>query len=79
MSGPDGVGLKTAFGSLVVAKDGRGRRGQDGGEALAPPARSTEATGHAGITMKVSGSKTGPGANGRRPCLVNGGWAPPYT
>ena len=27
-----------------------------------------------GITMAVTGSKTGPGANGRRPCLVNGGW-----
>ena len=33
----------------------------------------------ASITMAVTGSKTGPGANGRRPCLVNGGWGPPFT
>ena len=29
--------------------------------------------------MPVSGSKTGPGSTGRRPCLVNGGWEPTYT
>ena len=29
--------------------------------------------------MAVSGSKTGPGATGRRPCLANGNWGPPFT
>ena len=82
-SGPDGVGIKTSFGELLVAEDGRFTLKDSAGNTVAystaPPTLATEATGHDGITMPVSGSKTGPGANGRRPCLTNGGWGPPFT
>ena len=83
-SGPNGsVGIKTSFGELSIDRDGRfelfDADGTRVAHATAVPAISTEATGHQGITMAVSGSKTGPGANGRRPCLTNGGWGPPYT
>ena len=82
VTGPDGVGLRASFGELLVAADGRFTLRDSGGRLVAratgPPALAPEATGHDGITMPVSGSKTGPGANGRRPCLVNGGWGPPF-
>jgi alpha-glucosidase len=82
VSGPDGVGLLTSFGELLVAADGRFTLRDAGGHlvarAIGPPALAAEATGHDGITMPVSGSKSGPGANGRRPCLVNGGWGPNF-
>jgi hypothetical protein len=84
-SGPNGsVGIKTSFGELRIDRDGRFELFDADGARVAHatakgPAISTEATGYQGITMGVSGSKTGPGANGRRPCLTNGGWGPPYT
>jgi hypothetical protein len=77
-------GVKTAFGELLVADDGRwilkDASGKQVAAATEPPKLTTEqgADGmgakRPGITMVVTGSKTGPGANGRRPCLVNGGW-----
>ena len=75
--------IRTAFGELTIDQVGRftlkDAEGNDVAHATGPPTLSKEATGHEGITMPVSGSKTGPGANGRRPCLVNGGWGPPFT
>jgi hypothetical protein len=82
-SGPEGEGIKTSFGELVVGTDGRFILKDATGKVIAhatePPVLAKEATGHESITMPVSGSKTGPGANGRRPCLTNGGWGPPFT
>ena len=78
VSGPDGVGIRTGFGELVVSSDGRftlkDAAGNTVAAASAVPSLAEEGSGHAGITMPVSGSKNGPGATGRRPCLVNGGW-----
>ena len=77
-------GLKAAFGELLIAANGvwvlNDPAGKQVAAATAPPKLSMEhGTGseggqRPGITMAVTGSKTGPGANGRRPCLVNGGW-----
>jgi hypothetical protein len=82
-SGPEGNGIKTSFGELLVGKDGRFTLKDATGKIIAhatgPPVLAKEVTGHESITMPVSGSKTGPGANGRRPCLTNGGWGPPFT
>ena len=77
----EGSGIKTAFGELLVSKAGlftlKDASGKVVAAAKSAPTLSTEATGNVGITMAVSGSKTGPGATGRRPCLVNGGWVSP--
>ena len=73
-SGSEGEGVKTSFGELLVSKDGRFTLKDAAmkivAQALSPPVLVKEATEHDGITMRVSGSKLGPGANGRRPCLV---------
>ena len=61
--GADGEGIRTDFGEILVRSDGRFTLKDASGNiisaALAPPSLATEATGHAGITMPVSGSKTG--------------------
>ena len=77
-------GVRTAFGALLIGDDGRfvlqDAAGRTIVAATAPPALVADgATGRYGITMPTSGSKTGPGATGRRPCLANGNWGPPYT
>lgn len=78
IKGPEGEGIKSSFGELLIDSTGRftlkDSTGKIVSRAVKPPVLAKEATGHESITMPVSGSKTGPGANGRRPCLVNGGW-----
>eukprot|EP01047_Picozoa_sp_COSAG01_P062658 COSAG01_NODE_8001_length_2958_cov_1.785939_1_plen_166_part_00 len=75
-SSPEGGGIQTAFGQLLISADGRftlkDAAGKTVAAATAAPTLATEASsGHRpAITMRVSGSKTGPGATGRRPCLV---------
>ena len=89
VSSAEGDGIKASFGSLLISDDGRftlkDSAGKTVASATAPPTLAKEASlrkagpSMDGITMAVSGSKTGPGANGRRPCLVNGGWGAPFT
>ena len=77
-------GIQTAFGSLLIGEDGRFRLEDAAGKTLvaatAPPTLVADGgSGRDGILMPTSGSKTGPGATGRRPCLANGNWGPPFT
>ena len=78
-------GVRTAFGALLIGDDGRFMLQDAAGRtvvaATSPPALVADdgASGRQGILMPTSGSKTGPGATGRRPCLANGNWGPPYT
>ena len=78
-------GVRTAFGTLLIGGDGRFTLQDAAGRtvvaATSPPALVADdgASGRHGILMPTSGSKTGPGATGRRPCLANGNWGPPYT
>ena len=78
-------GVRTAFGALLIGDDGRFALQDSAGRtvvaATSPPALVADdgASGRQGILMPTSGSKTGPGATGRRPCLANGNWGPPYT
>lgn len=62
-AGADGDGIRTHFGEILVRSDGRFTLKDANGTiiaaAAAPPTLASEASGHAGITMPVSGSKTG--------------------
>ena len=88
-SRPAGGGVKTAFGELLVDNEGKFTLKDAAGKVVVrasgpprlvmQPKVGTAGVPHEGISMPVTGSKTGPGANGRRPCLVNGGWGPPFT
>jgi hypothetical protein len=80
------VGIQTSFGKLLVDPETgmftlKDAAGATLAAATAPPVLALEAVPDpAGyITMPVSGSKTGPGATGRRPCLVNGAYDPQVT
>ena len=78
-------GVRAAFGALLIGDDGRFALKDAAGRtvvaATSPPALVADdgASGRQGILMATNGSKTGPGATGRRPCLANGNWGPPYT
>lgn len=69
-------------GQLLVHLDGTFTMTDAAGQTVvastSPPILTGDDT-SSGITMAVTGSKTGPGATGRRPCLSNGEWGPPYT
>ena len=82
-SSPEGNGIKTHFGELLIRPDGRfilkDAAGTTISAATESPQLTREVSGHQSITMSVSGSKTGPGATGRRPCLANGNWGAPFT
>jgi hypothetical protein len=79
----EGSGIRTAFGELLISKAGLFTLKDSSGKVVAAaksaPSLTTEFTGNKAVTMAVTGSKSGPGATGRRPCLVNGGWGPPFT
>jgi hypothetical protein len=88
VSSPEGSGIKTSFGELLISDDGKftlkDASGKTVAAATSAPKLSQESAFRKdgsmdSITMAVTGSKTGPGATGRRPCLVNGGWGPPFT
>ena len=85
---PDGSGIKTSFGELLIHADGTFTMKDNAGKTIvastSPPTLTVDDSSpsngrHSGITMPVTGSKTGPGATGRRPCLSNGEWGPPFT
>eukprot|EP00035_Acanthoeca_spectabilis_P009871 m.173747 g.173747 ORF g.173747 m.173747 type:complete len:864 (+) comp14861_c0_seq3:88-2679(+) len=77
------AGVKTTFGSLVVSvQSGHWELLSPSGSVVAaaagPPSFSADSYGGS-ITLPATGSKSGIGATGRRPCLTNGGWGTPYT
>ena len=78
---PHGVGIKTAFGSLVATNAGVWTLADGAGnvvlQADGPPTLNPAGDGTV-VSKVLNASGTGPGSVGA-PCLSNGGFGPPYV